>query len=114
MVDVNIVTEVFCTLQFAATHNWSACPYDEVDFLRWPHRHIFHIKSHKIVSHTDRDEEFIILKNKIAKYLEKKYPTHEFGSQSCEMIAHELVDQFNLSRCEVSEDLENGAIVTKM
>jgi hypothetical protein len=28
------------------------------------------------------------------------------------MIAKELIAKFNLSRCEVSEDGENGAIVT--
>jgi len=32
---------------------------------------------------------------------------------SCEMIARELIEHFNLSRCEVSEDGENGAIVTR-
>ena len=36
----------------------------------------------------------------------------EFGSRSCEMIAEELIVTFNLSRCEVSEDGENGTIVT--
>ncbi len=110
----NITTEVYCTLQFEATHNWSGCPFEEVDYLCFPHRHVFHIKAHKQVFHNDRDEEFIMLKHKIATYLEDKYPTHKFGSQSCEMIAHDLLDKFNLSRCEVSEDLENGAIVTKV
>jgi hypothetical protein len=40
------------------------------------------------------------------------FVVHEFGAKSCEMIAIELINEFNLSRCEVNEDNENGAIVT--
>ena len=109
--DVNIQTEVYCTLQFEATHAWGNCPFEEVEYLKYPHRHVFHIKAHKLVTHSDRDVEFIMLKHRIFKYLKDKYPTHAFGHQSCEMIATDLLCEFHLSRCEVSEDNENGAIV---
>jgi hypothetical protein len=38
----------------------------------------------------------------------------EFGAMSCEMLATELIDKFELTRCEVSEDNENGAFVTRI
>lgn len=116
-------TEVYCTLQVEGTHNWPECPFDEVGYLRDPHRHLFHIKAYKKVNHDDRDVEFIMLKHQIEQYLHKRYyeePTkinihdslHKFGAMSCEMIAKELIQEFDLSRCEVSEDNENGAILT--
>ncbi len=122
-------TEVFCTLHLEGTHSWPNCPYDEVDYLRDTHRHIFHIKAHKLVTHSDRDVEFIMLKHRIEAYLLTEYGreiTHEsgwticdnkriceFGAMSCEMIAENLLDTFDLIQCEVSEDGENGSIVTK-
>jgi hypothetical protein len=116
---MNTKTEVYCTLQVEGTHNWPGCPYDEVDYLRVPHRHVFHVKAFAIVNHDDRDLEFIMLKHKIQAYLESKYfdpfGPHKlcvFGAKSCEMLARELIEQFGLSRCEVNEDNENGAIVT--
>lgn len=116
-------TEVYCTLAVEGTHNWTNCPHPEVMYLRDPHRHIFHIKAYKEVTHADRDVEFIILKHRIQEYMKNKYYAqvgsfefsqylHVFGSMSCEMIAEELIEEFNLSRCEVNEDNENGAIVT--
>lgn len=110
--------EVFCTLQVEGTHNWTDCPYDDVDYLRSPHRHMFHIKAFKVVTHSDRDVEFIILKHAIEDYIAVHYVKSEariytFGAMSCEMLAEDLVNAFDLSRCEVSEDNENGAIVTK-
>lgn len=118
-------TEVFCTLQVEGIHFWANCPLDEVAYLRLPHRHVFHIKAYKTVTHADRDVEFIVLKHAIQKYLKAQYfedgddrpafanfNIHTFGGRSCEMIAEELISKFNLSRCEVNEDGENGAIVT--
>lgn len=111
-----ITKEVFCTLQVEGTHNWPNCPFDEVAYLRDTHRHVFHIKAYKLVTHSDRDVEFIMLKHKIQDYLIDTYYTEPnlcvFGAKSCEMIAEELINRFDLSRCEVSEDGENGAIVT--
>lgn len=109
-------TEVYCTLQIEGTHNWTGCPYEDVDYLRVGHRHVFHIKAHKEVFHDDRDQEFIQLKHTIQDYFSQYYDSskhlHVFGEMSCEMIARRLIDRFGLSRCEVNEDNENGAIVT--
>jgi len=107
---------VFCTLQVEGTHFWKDCPLDEVDYLAHNHRHVFHIKAYKKVTHDDRDVEFICLKHDILHYLRTEYfnedsYVHVFGGRSCEMIANELIDRFNLSQCEVNEDNENGAIV---
>jgi hypothetical protein len=107
-----INTFVYCSLHFEATHCWPECPFEEVAYLRVPHRHMFHIVAYVPVHHDDRDVEFIMLKHKIEKYLRSTYPQHDFGSKSCEMIAKELIGQFSLSGCNVSEDGENGAMVT--
>lgn len=123
---MSTVTEVYCTTQIEGTHNWPGCPFEEVAYLRDPHRHVFHVKAYKKVHHDDRDVEFIMLKHQIRNYLITKYGKFlaaiendgihyqhcEFGAMSCEMLAHELIVEFELSRCEVSEDNENGAIVT--
>jgi hypothetical protein len=112
------MTEVFCSLNVEGIHAWYTCPIDEVDFLKVDHRHIFGIKAYKEVFHDDRDVEFIWLKHEIQDYLRENYYNkekrlHYFGPKSCEMLAKELINQFDLSRCEVNEDNENGAIVTK-
>ena len=108
---------VFCTIQIEGAHFWKDCPLAEVDYLKDRHRHVFHIKAYQTVSHSDRDVEFICLKHDILHYLRVEYFReasflHEFDGMSCEMIANELIDRFNLSSCEVNEDGENGAIVT--
>lgn len=104
--------EVYCTILFEAIHNWPECPFEEVSYLRDPHRHIFYIKAYKQVNHDDRDVEFIMLKHDISFYLRQTYPAKQLGATSCEMLALKLVKEFDLSKCEVSEDNENGAIVT--
>jgi len=126
----NMKTEIYCTLQVEGTHNWPDCPFEEVAYLRDPHRHMFGVKAYVEVKHDDRDVEFIRLKHRIESYLLTTYgqPILEplgweicdnkriciFGATSCEMLAKELIKQFNLSRCEVDEDGENGAIVNAM
>jgi len=108
--------EVFSKLEVDGIHNWKNCLIDEVRFLRDNHRHIFHIKAYKLVTHSDRDVEFIQFKHILLDYLKEKYyseekRTHYFGSKSCEMIAIELIEKFDLTSCEVSEDGENGSLV---
>lgn len=114
----DITTEVYCTVQIEGLHNWPGCPFDEVAYLRDLHRHIFFIKAYKIVKHDDRDVEFIMLKHEIQKHFFENYydwhsKTHRFGAMSCEMIGQKLMETFDLSRVDVSEDNENGAIITK-
>lgn len=111
-------TFVVVTLQVEGVHRWKDCPFDEVGYLRDMHRHMFHIKAVKEVTHDDRDVEIIKLKQQVKGHLELKYyvtPQHlcDFGGMSCEMIAKELVEKFELESCEVLEDNENGAIVRR-
>lgn len=108
--------EIFCSLEIEGTHNWLECPLEEVSYLRYEHRHRFGIKAYKRVAHLDRSTEFIVLKHEIIRYVHNKYyckdiNLHRFSSKSCEMIGLELLESFNLSRIEVNEDGENGAIV---
>ena len=119
------IEQVYCTLQVEGTHNWPECPFEEVAYLRDTHRRVFHIKATKQVTHSDRDVEFIMLKHQITTYLRTQYSkawtslpahmgdfvVHEFGAMSCEMIAKELIEEFDLIKCEVNEDGENGAVV---
>lgn len=104
---------VYCQLQVEGTHNWPSCHIQEVEYLKYEHRHIFHIKAEVNVYHNDRDIEFIWLKHQIQSYLRNEYfidwrGLHVFGAKSCEMLAEELIGVFNLTACEVNEDGENG------
>lgn len=97
-------------------HRWDGCDIDEVAFLTLNHRHMFHIHAQVEVVHHDRDVEFIQLAHKIKSYLTNKYWDNQyqcamFNSMSCEMLANELIDEFDLYSCEVNEDGEGGAIV---
>lgn len=114
---VRITTEVYCTLRAEGIHRFPNCPFTEVSYLENPHRHVFHIKAYVKVSHDNRDVEFIILKHKIKSFLYDEYfdsqlRLFDFDTMSCEQIAKAFISKFDLSRCEVSEDGENGAIVT--
>lgn len=92
-----------------ATGDW-----DDVSFLGYPHRHIFHFKVGVEVFHDDRDIEFIQFK----RWLERLYAdgTLELDYRSCEMISDALAEQINAKypgrkiEIEVSEDGENGSI----
>jgi predicted RNA-binding protein with PIN domain len=112
-----MTTEVYCTVLIEGTHCWPDCPFEEVAYLRDEHRHVFYVRAYKTVSHSDRDVEFIMLKHQITNYVYARYwdtttQLHVFGSRSCEMLASELIKEFHLSKCDVSEDNENGAVVT--
>ena len=102
--------QVVVTLKVEGVHAWPDCPLSEVEFLKHPHRHMFHIKAIKNVNHGDRDIEIIMLKRKIESHLETNY-SGNFKSMSCEHIAEYLIDVFDLYACEVLEDGENGAVV---
>ena len=90
-----------------ATGGW-----DDVSFLGYPHRHIFHFYITVGVTHNDRDIEFIQFK----RWLESLYAngTLELDYKSCEMICDDLAQHINHKypgrkiSLTVSEDGENG------
>lgn len=94
-------------------------PLTQVDFLSSPHRHIFKFRVEISVNHNDRDLEFIQEKRYLQTILSEGTPgPYMFGAKSCEMIAEELYEAIQhryagrTVTIEVSEDGENGAIVT--
>jgi len=88
---------------------------DDVSFLGYPHRHIFHFKVWIEVTHNDRDIEFIQFK----RWLEDLYKDSilHLDYKSCEMMSDDLfavISNKYPSReiwIEVSEDGENGSFI---
>lgn len=106
---------VYSKFQIEALHNWPGCPIEEVSYLRDLHRHVFHFVCYKKITHDDRDIEFIQFGHQAKEYVMNKYWDDEkrlciFGAKSCEMLADELISEFDLDMCDVSEDNENGTI----
>lgn len=100
-------------------HCWPAAP-EHVAHLRDPHRHLFVIRARKLVRAADdgRQIEFITFGVEIEQRLRASFPPAtgmpgaiDFGISACETIASWLLIHFDLSRCGVWEDDENGAIV---
>jgi hypothetical protein len=113
-------TNVIAKLELEGMHNWPEAQsiFPEVGFLSAMHRHKWFITAKKVVTHSDRDVEFIMFKRDILDYLRTKYydeesRTHEFGRTSCEDLCHEIMQKFNCSYVCVMEDDENGAEVIK-
>lgn len=110
-------TFIYVNLQREGIHKYpAAIDLPGVEFLAYPHRHVFHIKAQIQVFHDDRELEFILVK----RWIESLYGngTLELNNQSCEMIARELINaigsKYGYERkisVDVSEDGENGAIV---
>lgn len=106
------MTNVFCTTRFEGFHRWPDAP-PEVAFLAVRHRHVFHVRVEVAVEHNDRDVEFIMLKRAVEQWIETRRLTDAVANWSCERWADELLQAFDAERVEVSEDGENGAIVTR-
>jgi len=101
-----MIKTIIIKYNFEAIHHWKECPIEEVSFLKDKHRHIFYVEAEKEVFHNNRDIEIIMLKREMEKYSKKKY---DYETQSCEDIAENLLNKFNLKSCSVLEDNENGA-----
>jgi hypothetical protein len=90
-----------------ATGSW-----DDVGFLGFPHRHMFHFKVWIEVFHNDRDVEFIQFK----RWIQRLYGDGvlQFDYKSCEMLADELAVEITQRypnryiKISVAEDNENG------
>lgn len=116
-------TFIIVRLQVDGIHNFPAAKelFPAVGFLANEHRHVFRIECKREVFHDDRDVEFILFKGQILDYLSLTFretispgTSCNFGSMSCEMIARELLERFDLQSCSVFEDGENGAIIEKV
>lgn len=111
-------SEVYCKVNFEAIHSWPGVVYipglEEVNYLQYPHRHIFVIRAYSSIEHFDRDVEFIWLAHQIEKFLKAQFPTYngyaaDIGAMSCEMIGELILNQFpEVYKVNVSEDDENG------
>ena len=86
---------------------------EDVKFLGYDHRHIFHFRVDLEVRHDNRDVEFIQMK----RWLESLYQTEtlKLDYRSCEMISDDLAvlikDKYpeRKFKISVSEDNENGS-----
>lgn len=107
---------IIVKVDIEALHQWTGCDLPQVSYLAHLHRHTFQILSEIEVTHGDRDVEFIDLKHKIKKYVKEKwydvtYECCNFNSMSCEHIAEDILIEFNLNKCSVSEDGEFWGVV---
>ena len=103
---------IWVTFQKEGIHKYPDAP-EGVEFLRHPHRHIFHFRVDIQVFHDDRDIEFILFKRELeGLYAEG---TLQLDYKSCEMLADDLADYIQDKypgrhlKISVSEDNENGA-----
>lgn len=111
---------IIVKLQVEGVHFWpdAKTKLPEVAYLSSPHRHIFHVTVTKAVTHEDRDIEIIMFKRELQDYFQRNFfdtslQLVNFGARSCETIAKDLVEAFDLDIAEVLEDGENGAAVLK-
>ena len=103
--------------QFEGYHCWEDAP-KEVDFLRYPHRHLFYVELWIEQRHTERDIEYILEKRKLNKFIEKNLcPKWSYLTFSCEFIANVIKEKWikiypnRKIKVSVFEDNENGALV---
>jgi len=74
---------------------------------------MFHVKLYLFVKHDDREKEFFAIKKLLSRFIKDTIDVFDAGS--CEMIAEKILHFFkdlDVTRVEVSEDGENGAIIT--
>jgi len=100
---------VVITTRFEAVHAWYNCPYDDVSYLCYPHRHVFYVTmKFKVSGNNNREMEFIRLKNKVDVFIESAWKNKDLGDVSCEDMCRRLMDAFHPVYVSVFEDNENG------
>ena len=115
-------TSVIMTLQKELTHQWEDCDLEGVEFLKYPHRHMFHIEAEIVVSKNDdsREIEIILAKRAIEKFIDESYPDGNMKNTSCEVLGYTiwkfLCDKYNVDQVavKVMEDGENGGRVSSI
>jgi 6-pyruvoyl-tetrahydropterin synthase len=102
---------------FTALHCWAHAP-QKVGFLSAPHAHQFNVAVKLRVNHTDREQEFFIVKREIDHLIAVRFlsraegevlPTVAHSPSSCESIAAKLAEllgklSYSVVRVEVQED----------
>jgi 6-pyruvoyl-tetrahydropterin synthase len=108
---------IFINTTFEGLHFWPNAP-DSVEYLRYPHRHVFHVNVEIAVKHDERDVEFITFKDEVNKWLYRNLdcrgPNVSVVTYSCESMArllweHLAAQRYSVISITVSEDGENGA-----
>ena len=107
---------IWVTFQKEGIHKYpAAADIEGVEFLQYPHRHIFQFKVWIEVFHDDRDIEFILFKRWLESLYSDSILTLDY--KSCEMISDDLYEQIVVQypnrsvHIEVSEDGENGSFI---
>ena len=113
--------QIWITWQREGIHKYPAALTDpalaDVQFLGYPHRHIFHFRVWIDVFHNDRDLEFIQFKRWCESLYSSDNSVLSLDHKSCEMIADDLYIQIaqrypgRVVHIEVAEDGENGALI---
>ena len=113
--------QIWITWQREGIHKYPAALTDpalaDVQFLGYPHRHIFHFRVWIDVFHNDRDLEFIQFKRWCESLYSSDNSVLSLDHKSCEMMADDLYIQIagrypgRVVHIEVSEDGENGALI---
>lgn len=113
----SIVKYIWVTFQKEGIHRYPEAltnpELEDVKFLGYDHRHIFHFRVDLEVRHDNRDVEFIQMK----RWLESLYQTEtlKLDYRSCEMMSDDLAvlvkDKYpgRKFKISVSEDNENGS-----
>lgn len=102
---------IVVTTQFPAIHCWPECSIPEVGFLKYPHRHLFHVTVKWRVIGNDRELEFITKKDEVEQFVGEHFWNKDIGPKSCETIAYEIIQALGAQFVSVYEDGENGAEV---
>ena len=106
--------QIYVTFQKEGIHQYPGAP-EGVEFLQYPHRHMFHFKVHLEVFHDDRDVEFILFKRELQALYNHGIMNIDY--MSCEMLAQELAKYIQTKypnrrlKIDISEDGENGCLV---
>ena len=113
--------QIWVTFQKEGIHKYPAALTDpalaDVQFLGYPHRHMFHFRVWIDVFHNDRDLEFIQFKRWCESLYHGQGAVLSLDHKSCEMMADDLYIQIasrypgRVVHIEVSEDGENGALI---
>ena len=105
---------IYVQSQFVALHKWGQAP-EKVSFLQDWHRHVFKVRVDLAVSHDNRDLEFFHVLEDLNQVLDQW--RERKVSKSCEMFCDSISEALKskyltLFRVEVSEDGENGAVLS--